>query len=973
MSDICKIDFSSLKNSESIFKDELNNFNYKTYTTFSSCYLRKIPNDYLEKMSDELQKLYDQIKDGYNNIDKWWNDYIENFESLEDYLADINYVDCISEPLIRDNAKQLPELKDFNLDSPEIVIVNADDSESKFEFKDNEVNSSTTDYYSTSSESDISDVNAGKVVEEYKMDDKVSEVVSEETVVSDEWETKDLSEIELSDGVGAIIAAGVSVLGDVLKWWDDTTEGVSNWFDDVGAFVSGGVKSLWSSVTDWWSDTTQFVDGWFDDVSVFVSDGVESLLSSVTDWWSDVTDWWSSDALPWIQTAADAVWDVVKSTGATVAVLVQSLVEGVLQFGEGIVDLAVLLGTGVCSLFTGAADIVQAVNAFFTDEEWSSYTIAMWEGTKGFVSKEYVTGWFDSLYQDTVYGQWLAENSFFFDTTRSIASGVGYISGAVLLSIATFGVGSVVTSGGTLSFSAATAATSSAEMAVTATAAGIGRGTQNAWNNGADLVEGLVAGTFNGLWEGLQFYIGGKINGLKVFGTDGILKTIQFSDIKTQLLNSLSHVILDGIDAGVEGFVIPFIDSLYKDGYYDENGNYIEFTENQSMLERYSELFDDNGGWSTVLTQASIGSVASLIGEAFSLRKYFKDSKSPLDRLLGDNNSLKNNREIFIDSNDKLRALTDFKNAMAYGDVSDTELVSLMSDTFSEAIDNGNLEAFEVLTTITELKKSNPALKLVVLNDSTDCYWSRSQSAICIGYVHLEMADSGTLFHELGHSLFDDVLNGELPNNWDIISADARGTSSNNGSLKDAGDLLAEIERKTRKQAKSELEDNLAQMGKTLKQYEKELALGYESELLKEYSSSFGDNIADKIELKLKVMLDANKMAIVDINDQIKAITERINRTEYGDWCAISDMIDALYKGRQIDSNGKKIRVTYQHGARYYEEGAVNSAFHEIIANFNQLKITGSKQSLVVVKNIFGDEFYDLLEDVFSQFYKYRY
>ena len=136
MSDICKIDFSSLKNSESIFKDELNNFNYKTYTTFSSCYLRKIPNDYLEKMSDELQKLYDQIKDGYNNIDKWWNDYIENFESLEDYLADINYVDCISEPLIRDNAKQLLELKDFNLDSPEIVIVNADDSESKLEFKD---------------------------------------------------------------------------------------------------------------------------------------------------------------------------------------------------------------------------------------------------------------------------------------------------------------------------------------------------------------------------------------------------------------------------------------------------------------------------------------------------------------------------------------------------------------------------------------------------------------------------------------------------------------------------------------------------------------------------------------------------------------------------------------------------------------------------------------------------------------------
>lgn len=921
MSDICKIDFSSLKNSESIFKDELNNFNYKTYTTFSSCYLRKIPNDYLEKMSDELQKLYDQIKDGYNNIDKWWNDYIENFESLEDYLADINYVDCISEPLIRDNAKQLPELKDFNLDSPEFVMVNADDSESKLEFKDNEVNSSTTDYYSTSSESDISDVNAGKVVEEYKMDDKVSEVVSEETVVSDEWETKDLSEIELSDGVGAIIAAGVSVLGDVLKWWDDTTEGVSNWFDDVGAFVSGGVKSLWSSVTDWWSDTTQFVDGWFDDVSVFVSDGVESLLSSVTDWWSDVTDWWSSDALPWIQTAADAVWDVVKSTGATVAVLVQSLVEGVLQFGEGIVDLAVLLGTGVCSLFTGAADIVQAVNAFFTDEEWSSYTIAMWEGTKGFVSKEYVTGWFDSLYQDTAYGQWLAENSFFFDTTRSIASGVGYISGAVLLSIATFGVGSVVTSGGTLSFSAATAATSSAEMAVTATAAGIGRGTQNAWNNGADLVEGLVAGTFNGLWEGLQFYIGGKINGLKVFGTDGILKTIQFSDIKTQLLNSLSHVILDGIDAGVEGFVIPFIDSLYKDGYYDENGNYIEFTENQSMLERYSELFDDNGGWSTVLTQASIGSVASLIGEAFSLRKYLRNTKK------------------------KLQALTDFKTEMLKGNNSRPELINLMYDTFNDAIDNGNTEAYGVLKMITELKRKNPDLKLVLVSDKIGSYWSRNESAICIAVSALKMGDPHTLFHELGHCMFDSVLDGELPNNWNMVSANARVISSNNQSLADTCDLLNKLTLENQKQAMAELENSL---GKTLKEYEEIIVL--------EHKKNYLDEIM------------ARKLAKMQIIDEIGVIRDKIWRTQYGDYVAISDMIDALYNGTMVDLNGNSLRLPYGHSLDYYKTHDIVTPFHEIIANFNSIKITGSKESLGIVKNIFGDEFYDLLENVFLQF-----
>ena len=246
----------------------------------------------------------------------------------------------------------------------------------------------------------------------------------------------------------------------------------------------------------------------------------------------------------------------------------------------------------------------------------------------GFVSNQYVSGWFDLLYQNTGYGQWLADNAYGFDITRSIGSGIGYIAGVVILTIATFGAGSVVAAGGSVTASTAAAATTATQMAVTATAAGIGRGTQNAWADGADLLEGLTAGTFTGLWEGLQFYIGGKISGLKVFGADGILKSIGSSGIGTKLLNGLARVVLDGADGGVEGFVLPLITSIYKDGYYDENGNYVEFLADQNIFERYSELFDDNGGWTTVWTQASIGSATSLLGEAFDLRKYFKDSQA---------------------------------------------------------------------------------------------------------------------------------------------------------------------------------------------------------------------------------------------------------------------------------------------------------------------------------------------------------
>ena len=57
MSDICKINVSMLKSYEKDFKTELNNFNNKTYTTFSSSYLKNCSDAYVRRMSNELQTL----------------------------------------------------------------------------------------------------------------------------------------------------------------------------------------------------------------------------------------------------------------------------------------------------------------------------------------------------------------------------------------------------------------------------------------------------------------------------------------------------------------------------------------------------------------------------------------------------------------------------------------------------------------------------------------------------------------------------------------------------------------------------------------------------------------------------------------------------------------------------------------------------------------------------------------------------
>lgn len=626
MSDICKINVSMLKSYEKDFKSELNNFNNKTYTTFSSSYLKNCSDAYVRRMSNELQTLYDKIKKGYQNIDKWWVDYNANVEGLENYLSDNGSTGAISESSIRNSANQLPNLKKYNLKFAGIIPASMIGASYNTVFANNTIASSVDPFSSLYSDYRVSEVNASEVVNNDNIVDQIDEAISSASASVVSWAKNIGSSIKdffVSTG------AKISSFGEtVVSKASEVIEDVDNFFDETKAYIANKAESLWDKTTEWWNDTTQKVDNWFDEVGTNISNGAKSLWADVTDWWSDVEDWWNDDALPWIQNAANAVWDVVKSVGATVAVFVQSLVEGILQFGEAIIDFVALVGTGVASIVTGLYDGGQAIYGAITGNEWSSVTKQMWGGTMGFVSNQYVAGWFDSLYQNTGYGQWLAENAYGFDITRSIGSGIGYIAGVVVLTIATFGAGSVVAAGGSVTASTAAAATTATQMAVTATAAGIGRGTQNAWADGADLLEGLTAGTLTGLWEGLQFYVGGKISGLKIFGTDGILKSIGSSGIGTKLLNGLARVVLDGADGGVEGFVLPLITSIYKDGYYDENGNYIEFLDDQNIFERYNELFDDNGGWTTVWTQASIGSATSLLGEAFDLRKYFKDSQA---------------------------------------------------------------------------------------------------------------------------------------------------------------------------------------------------------------------------------------------------------------------------------------------------------------------------------------------------------
>ena len=302
--------------------------------------------------------------------------------------------------------------------------------------------------------------------------------------------------------------------------------------------------------------------------------------------------------------------NAVESIAATVLTAIQSVLKGILQFVEAVVDFAAIVGSAVVSVGTGIADGV----SYIATGKTLGATSSVWEWTKGFVSYDVVNGIADIVYNDTSYGKWLTSKSLISPdgVVSNVLSGVGYVSGVVALTIATFGTGGAAVGATSSAASAGTASVSSAGMAAVAGAAGVGKGTSDAWNDGASTAEGLGYGAFNGLLEGVQFYVGGKINTFNVTkGTTAARK----------LANSTVRVVLDGADSAVEVPIYARLKSIYNGKSFQEN-------------------WEKDGGWKAVGSAATVGSVASSISEAnlskkalSLLNKTFKSTKGVIKNI----------------------------------------------------------------------------------------------------------------------------------------------------------------------------------------------------------------------------------------------------------------------------------------------------------------------------------------------------
>ena len=230
---------------------------------------------------------------------------------------------------------------------------------------------------------------------------------------------------------------------------------------------------------------------------------------------------------------------------------------GVGNFGENVVDAGVTGVTVMATPFTFLYD--QFTGSNVTEE--------MWNSSNAFVEEEHVNNAFEDFYTNNEIGQAMNENASeamqYGNTGYNTAVGVGYLT-------------ATVASAGTLSHVSSLGMASSG--AAISGAAGFGRGTSDALNNGATTQEALVAGGLTGLWEGGQWIFGAKIAG-----------------------NGLTTVALDAGSGAVDPLARSGIQMIYND-------------------QSFAETFEQNGGVEGMLSNAAIAGGFSAIGEISTIR-----------------------------------------------------------------------------------------------------------------------------------------------------------------------------------------------------------------------------------------------------------------------------------------------------------------------------------------------------------------
>ena len=270
--------------------------------------------------------------------------------------------------------------------------------------------------------------------------------------------------------------------------------------------------------------------------------------------------------------------------------------------------------------------------------------------------------------------------------------------------------------------------------------------------------------------------------------------------------------------------------------------------------------------------------------------------------------------------------------------------------------------ALNELKRLIEIKKNNPNFS-IIRHKKNSCF------NLLNGNIYLDEKTISTIGHEITHALHFYLSNYETPNELVGIVNKLKNNPKFIERVKDYSIQFKQLEEMVTQRVYEEYSV-----------WEKEY---YTEEKIEELKSFLSKTKFEQIEKyrRMGYSVDSIKIIFNEVYTleeymesqkriKCKEKVEYILRSEFSGFIAIGDIIDGIYRGffrsnRLNDLNGNLIEHAYGHGIHYYFKSN-RRLFSEALSDYSQiLKSLNSDKELTLLKNIIGEEYFNLIRDFY--------
>lgn len=294
---------------------------------------------------------------------------------------------------------------------------------------------------------------------------------------------------------------------------------------------------------------------------------------------------------------------------------------------------------------------------------------------------------------------------------------------------------------------------------------------------------------------------------------------------------------------------------------------------------------------------------------------------------------------------------------------SDKDLINLLITGYRNALFINYDITIREIEKLIKIKKNNFD-KFYYVKDKDSSYFSPNN-----GCILMNNGCISTIIHETGHALHYYLTELKVPDNYDEIVKRVR----ENNELLTKTSKYFEHCNKIMKNIKNYFL-NFANEVLTAHYSKQENIMdiqGILSKDISEYRDKFKslkipeEQLEQILQETFSVEEYIKREAIIVASE----LTDTTIRNNYASIGATNDIIDAIYRGKVCDgvlksADGQKIVSFGGHGIRYYSQN--KHGFDEMIAQFAVLvKFKGAEENLQVLRNIVGDEIYNMISNFY--------